>query len=356
MNHIGSYQAIFGSFLIRYPLAIDIERRTDMTATLTAWQINRYGAPDVLHPVTRPIPTPGPGQVLIRIHASAVSRADGMMRAGTPRYARLFLGLGRPRNDLIGTCFSGEVIAVGPDVQRFAVGDDVFGEAGLAFGANASHICLDEAGVLMKKPEGVSHEDAAVLCDGPLTSLHFLENVASLKPGERVLILGGSGSLGSAAVQIATAIGAHVTATCSTRNMDLVQSLGADRVIDYTAENALSGRQTYDVIYDTLGIASYRKAARALAPEGRYVCPVLSLPLFGAILRTALVGRRKAKFSAAGLQKPEALRPLLERLLGMIENGSLAPVLDRTYPLADLIEAHRHMETGHKRGNVVAVA
>lgn len=326
-----------------------------MTATLTAWSIDRYGAPDVLRPVRRPIPTPGPTEVLVRIRASAVSRADGMMRAGTPRYARLFLGLGRPRNPLIGTCFSGEVIAVGTEARRFAVGDAVFGEAGLAFGANASHICLDESGVLMKTPEGLSHEDAAVLCDGPLTSLHFLENVADLKPRERVLILGGSGSLGSAAVQIATAMGAHVTATCSTRNLDLVRSLGAERVIDYTAQNALSGQTQYDVIYDTLGIASFHKAARALGPEGRYVCPVLSLPLFGAMLRTALVGRRKAKFSAAGLQKPEALRPLLARLLGLIEGGALAPVLDRTYPLADLIEAHRHMETGHKRGNVVAV-
>ena len=326
-----------------------------MTGTLTAWRIARYGAPEVLHQVTRPVPTPGLTEVLIRIRASAVSRADGMMRAGTPRYSRLFLGLARPRNDLIGTCLSGEVVAVGTRVSQFAVGDAVFGEAGMAFGANASHICLDEFGVLLQKPESLSHEDAAVMCDGPLTSLHFLETVAGLKPGERVLILGGSGSLGSAAVQIAKTMGAHVTATCSTRNVDLLLSLGADRVIDYTAEDALSGNSKHDVIYDTLGLASFRKAARALVPEGRYVCPVLSLALLGAMLRTGLVGRRKAKFSAAGLQKPAVLRPLLTRLLGLIENRSLVPLLDRTYPLADLIEAHRYMETGHKRGNVVAV-
>lgn len=327
-----------------------------MTSTLTAWRIDRYGAPEVLHQVRRPVPTPGPTDVLIRIRASAVSRADGMMRAGTPRYTRLFLGLARPRHDLIGTCLSGEVVAVGTRVRRFTVGDAVFGEAGLAFGANASHICLDESGVLLKKPESLSHEDAAVMCDGPLTSLHFLETVAGLKPGERLLILGGSGSLGSAAVQIAKAMGAHVTATCSTRNVDLLLSLGADQVIDYTAEDPLSGSDKHDVIYDTLGIASFRKAATALGLEGRYVCPVLSLTLLGAMLRTGLVGRRKARFSAAGLQKPAVLRPLLTRLLALIENRSLVPLLDRTYPLADLIEAHRYMETGHKRGNVVTVA
>lgn len=174
-----------------------------MTATLTAWSIERYGAPDVLNQVTRPVPTPGPTEILIRIRASAVSRADGMMRAGQPRFARLFLGLRRPRQNLIGTCLSGDVIAVGDKVTRFAVGDSVFGEAGLRFGANASHICLDESGTLMKKPATLSHEDAAVMCDGPLTSFHFLHTVARLQPGQRVLILGGSGSLGTAAVQIA---------------------------------------------------------------------------------------------------------------------------------------------------------
>lgn len=330
---------------------------TALTAThLTAWRIDHYGGADVLRPVTRPMPAPGPREVLIRIHASAVSRADGMMRAGTPRFARLFLGLKRPRNDLVGTCLSGEVIAKGAEVRRFEVGDRIFGEAGLAFGANASHICLDEDGVLMKGPATLSHEDGAVMCDGPLTSLHFLDTVAQVKPGERVLILGGSGSLGSAAVQIAHAMGARVTATCSARNARFVAELGAERVIDYGVEDALAACGSYDVIYDTLGVASFGKAAPALAPQGRYVCPVLSVPLLLAMLRTNCFGRRKARFSAAGMQKPDHLRPLLTRLLAMIDAGQLAPVMDRTYPLADLVEAHRHVETGHKRGNVVAVA
>jgi len=328
---------------------------TATTATLSAWSINRYGAPEVLSPVARPLPTPGPTEILIRIRASAVTRADGMMRAGQPRFARLFFGLRRPRQNLSGTGLSGEVIAVGDKVTRFAVGDAVFGEAGLKFGANASHICLDETGILMQKPAALPHEDAAVMCDGPLTSYHFLHEIAQLQPGQRILVLGGSGSLGSAAVQIAAAIGAHVTATCSTRNVGFVADLGADRVIDYTKEEFTDLPERYDVIFDTPGISSFGAAKKLLTDNGRYICPVLTLPLLGAMLKTRLTGGRRALFTATGLQPPVILRAHLERLLGMTDSGTLSPVLDRVYPLADLIEAHRHMETGHKRGNVVVV-
>lgn len=326
-----------------------------MTATLTAWSIERYGAPDVLNPVTCPLPTPGSSEVLIRIRASAVTRADGMMRAGRPLFARPFLGLRRPRRNLSGTGLSGEVIAVGDKVSRFAVGDSVFGEAGLKFGANASHICLDESGVLMKKPEALAYEDASVMCDGPLTSYHFLHKIAQVTPGQRILILGGSGSLGTAAVQIAAAAGAQVTATCSTRNASFVAGLGADQVIDYSREDFTALPDRYDVIFDTLGISSFGAVKARLTHTGRYICPVLTLPLLGAMLRSRLAGDRRAFFSAAGLQPPELLRAHLESLLAMVVAGRLSPVLDRIYPLADLIEAHRHMETGHKRGNIVVV-
>ncbi|MEO8243413.1 MAG: NAD(P)-dependent alcohol dehydrogenase [bacterium] len=326
-----------------------------MTATLSAWSINHYGTPEVLNRVTRPIPAPGPTEILIRIRASAVTRADGMMRAGQPRFARLFLGLRRPSQNLSGTGLSGEVIAVGDRVSRFAVGDAVFGEAGLKFGANASHICLDESGVLMEKPDALSHQDAAVMCDGPLTSLNFLLEVAELRAGQKVLILGASGSLGSAAVQIAAAMRAEVTGTCSARNADMVAGLGAGRVIDYGQEDFTTHAERYDVIYDTLGVSSFANAKGSLTPHGRYVCPVLSLGLLGSMLWTAVAGGRKAHFSATGMLKPEVLRPMLGTLIEMAEDGTLAPVIDLVYPLADLIEAHRHMETGHKRGNVVVV-
>ena len=326
-----------------------------MTATLTAWSIDRYGAPEVLRSVTRPMPTPGPGDILIRIRASAVTRADGMMRAGQPLFARPFLGLRRSRRNLSGTGLSGEVIAVGDKVTRFVVGDAVFGEAGLHFGANASHICLNEAGVLMKKPDGLSHEDAAVMCDGPLTSYHFLHVLGQIRPGQRILILGGAGSLGTAAVQIASAAGAHVTATCSARNAAVVTGLGAERVIDYGQEDVMVLPDRYDLIFDTLGVSSFAKARGRLTKAGRYICPVLTLPLLGAMLRSRLTGGRRALFAAVGLQPPAVLRAHLAGLLAMIDAGALSPVLDRVYPLADLVEAHRHMETGHKRGNVVVV-
>ncbi len=333
----------------------DAQGGVPQAQSLSAWRIPRYGAPGILVPVTRPMPEPGPGEVLIKIEASGVTRADGMMRAGTPKFARLFLGLRRPRQDLIGTCLSGRIIAVGSNVTRFSVGDEVFGEAGLTFGANASHICLKQDGVLMHKPASLTHEQAAGLCDGALTSYNFLHNVAKLKAGERLLILGGSGSLGSAAVQIAKAMGAEVTATCSARNVDLVASLGADHVIDYNRHNALDKGAGYDVIYDTLGVASFAAAKRALQANGRYVCPVLSLALLGAMMRTRKYGARKARFSATGLLAPEVLRSMLSAVIDLCEAGKFSPLMDRSYPLEQLIEAQRYMETGHKRGNVVVV-
>lgn len=326
-----------------------------MTATRSAWHIPRYGRPDVLTSVTLPPAEPGPSEVLIRIEASAVTRADGMMRKGEPLFARPFLGLRRPRNGLSGTGLSGKVIAVGDRVSRFAPGDMVFGEAGMRFGANASHICLSEDGVLMPKPEPLSHADAAVLCDGVLTSWHYLCNLGQVRRGDRVLILGGAGSLGSAAVQIAADMGAEVTATSSARNADLVACLGATCVIDYTTEEALQHGAGYDVIFDTVGVTSFSAAKHALAEAGRYLCPVLTLRRLPAILWSSLVGRKRAMFAAVGLEKPHRLRAMLAEIMTLIGQDRLAPVMDRIYPLADLIEAHAYVETGHKRGNVVVV-
>ena len=326
-----------------------------MNATRTAWHIPRYGRPEILIPVTLPMPQPGPRDVLIRIHASAVTRADGMMRKGKPLFARPFLGLRRPRNGLSGTGLSGKVIAVGDKVSRFAPGDTVFGEAGMRFGANASHICLEEEGVLMPKPEALSHEDAAVLCDGVLTSWHFLRNLGQFQSGDRVLIMGGAGSLGSAAVQIAADMGAEVTATCSARNASLIASLGATRVIDYATEDALRPGAAYDVIFDTLGVASFSAAKPALAEAGRYLCPVLTLGCLPTILLSGLVDRKRALFAAVGLEKPQHLRTMLSEILTKIDQHRLVPVMDRLYPLADLVEAHAYVEAGHKRGNVVVV-
>lgn len=326
-----------------------------METTFNAWDVTRYGGPDVLKPVTRPMPTPTANQVLIRIRASAVSRADGLMRAGQPKFARLFLGLKRPRVGLSGTCFSGDVVAIGDDVTQFTVGDAVFGEAGLQFGANASHICLDQMGSLLKKPDGVSYEEAATLFDGAMTSWHFLTHIADVQPGDDVLILGGSGSLGTAAIQFAKAIGATVTATASARNAELLRSLGADHVVNYKLEDPLKHSNVYDVVFDTLGISSFGASKSALKKDGQFICPVLGQRLLRDVIFTRLFGSKKAKFAAAGMSKPAVHRKELAQVLALMGKNQFAPVMDRTYPLADLVEAHAYVETGRKRGNVVVV-
>lgn len=326
-----------------------------MTKIFNAWAIPRYGSPEVLEAVAKDLSPPKGQQLQIQIKASAVTRADCMMRAGQPRFARAFLGLSRPRNNLVGTGLSGVVTATGPGVKDFAVGDSVFGESGLQFGANASHICLNEGALLLKKPESLSHAEASTLCDGPMTSPHFLTQVAHLRPGDRLLVLGGSGSLGSAAIQIARHLGAEVTATCSARNAERVNALGAQHVIDYSRIDIADTGKTFDVIYDTLGISSYRRLKHNLVADGRYLCPVLGGRLLCAMLGTALWGGRRAQFSAAGLQPVSHLRDLLSQLLVLIRSGALTPLMDRDYPLADLIAAHRYVETGRKIGNVVVM-
>jgi NADPH:quinone reductase-like Zn-dependent oxidoreductase len=324
-----------------------------LPSTRTGWSVSRYGGPEVLVPVTRPLPPLGPKDVLIEIHASAVSKADTMMRSGTPKFARPFLGWRKPRADLSGTGLAGLVVATGAEVTRFRTGDAVFGEAGMSFGANASHITLPEDGVLMTKPDTLPFAEAAVLADGPLTSLHFLRDLAGLQPGEHVLILAGSGSLGSAAIQIAKALGATVSASASARNANLLADLGADHVIDYTTTDPMPRGAGYDVIFDTIGTASFAKAKPALAPKGRYLSPVLSLKLARDMLVTKLIGGKRALFTAAGLQDPATLRTQLQDVLGLIDTGRLSPLMDRSYPLSDLPEAHHYVATGRKRGNVV---
>lgn len=326
-----------------------------MENTIKAWSVSRYGGPDVLEPVSKPLPAPSADQVLICIRASAVSRADALMRAGKPWFARLFLGLKRPGTGLSGTCFSGEVVAVGNAVTRFAVGDAVFGEAGLQFGANATHICVEEGASLLTKPDSVPYEEAATLFDGAMTSWHFLTRVADVRPGQQVLILGGSGSLGTAAVQFAKALDAKITATASPQNAELLFSLGADQVVDYRTEDPLKPGAHYDFVFDTLGVSSLGAVKPALRKGGLYMCPVLGLALLRDMFLSELFGSRKAKFAAAGMSKAEVHREELSEILALMESNKFAPVMDRTYPLSDLIEAHRYVEAGRKRGNVVVV-
>ena len=217
----------------------------------------RYGGPEILQLQQVDKPIPKGNEVLVKIKSSSITTAETMMRTGYPIIGRLFIGLLKPKNPISGTGFSGIIKKVGSKVNRFKVGDKVFGESLNTFGTYAEYICIEENGIIEKLPENISYEEAAVIGDGPITSLNFLRNLGEIKEHHNILIIGASGSLGTAAVQIAKNAGAKVTGVCSTKNIQLVESLGADKVIDYNNEDFSSIGKTYDIIYDTIGVSSF---------------------------------------------------------------------------------------------------
>ncbi len=313
----------------------------------------KYGSPDVLELKEVEKPTPKDNEVLIRVYAASVTAADGMMREGTPFYGRLFLGLMKPSNPITGTGFAGVIEAIGSDVKLFKEGDSVFGETGVGFSTNAEYVCVPQDGVLATLPNNMTYEEAAPVCDGALTSWSFLKDIGKIQSGQKVLINGASGSLGSAAVQIAKYFGAEVTGVCSTTNLEMVKSLGAEKVIDYTKEDFTKNGQTYDIIFDTVGKSSFSRCQGSLKENGAYLSPVLELPLLFQMIWTSKIGSKKAKFSATGLRPVSELRVLLNELKESIEAGKIKSVMDRSYPLEQTAEAHRYVDKGHKRGNVV---
>jgi len=313
----------------------------------------KYGSPDVLQLEEIEKPVPGDNEILIKVVAASVTAADSMIRRGTPFYGRLFIGLTKPKHPVPGTGFAGEVEATGEKVSRFKKGDAVFGETGLIFGANAEHVCLPEEALIMTLPGNMRYQEAAPVCDGILTSWAFLKDIGKVRPGQRVLINGASGSLGSAAVQISRYLGAHVTGVCSTANLDMVASLGADEVIDYSQQDFANNGMDYDIIYDTVGKSSFSRCKRALKKDAVYLSPVLSVSLLWQMLRTSITGTKKAKFSATGIRPVAELRILLAEVKALIETGEIKVFIDRRYPLEQAAEAHRYVDSGHKKGNAI---
>lgn len=315
--------------------------------------VTRYGGPEVLeiHDVAKPMPKDN--EVLIKIRAACLSTASAMMRSGTPKYARLFLGLKRPKHPIPGSGFAGVVTAVGSNVTGFEPGDAVLGETTVSFGTNAEYVCVPADGVILPMPEYLSFEEAAVLCDGPLTSMNFLKNLANVQPGQKVLINGASGSLGVAAVQIAKRMGAEVTGVCSTANVALVRSLGADHVIDYCKEDFTRRTGRYDVIYDTVGKSCFKKATNVMTDKGIFMSPVLSKKVLLPMMTNFMHGGKKAKFDATGMKSAKELKELLKEVLQVISKGGYNMVVERRYSLEQISEAHRYLDTGHKRGNIV---
>ncbi|MCB9244788.1 MAG: NAD(P)-dependent alcohol dehydrogenase [Flavobacteriales bacterium] len=312
-----------------------------------------YGSPEIFKLDNIAKPEPKANEILIRIHASSVTKADTMMRTGKPYIGRLMIGLTKPKNPIWGTGFAGVVEAVGSEVTRFKTGDKVFGENLANMGTYAEYVNVPQDGIVAHLPAHLSFEEAAGLCDGGVTSLNFLSNLGMVKKGQKVLINGASGSLGTAAVQIAKYFGAEVTGVCSSRNVEMVLELGADQVIDYTEHDFTQNTHSYDLIYDTVGMRSFAECREALTENGIYASPVLGMPLLYDMMKTSVFGKKKAKFSATGALPKKEIKRLLHILIQIIEAGKLKGIIDRTYALEEVAVAHEYIETGHKKGNVV---
>ena len=308
---------------------------------------DRYGPPEVqrIGEVDRPVPADD--ELLVRVHATSVTRTDAGLRSAEIVISRFFTGVVRPKDPVLGMEFSGTVEEIGAAVSTFAPGDEVFGIVGS--GAHAEFLTVRESGAVALKPPNLSWVEAAGVCDGVSLAMPCLE-AADVRAGQEILIYGASGSVGTAGVQLAREMGATVTAVCSTRNVELVGSLGPDEVIDYTQVDFTTRRARYDVVFDAVGQHSFRRSRPALKANGTYVDTDLGylfhLPLL--VLATRLAGGQRARIGLARFRKDDVLY-----LNGLLEAGRYRPVIDRTYPLDDVVEATRYVESGRKVGNVV---
>jgi NADPH:quinone reductase-like Zn-dependent oxidoreductase len=313
----------------------------------------KYGQPEVLQLEETDKPTPADNEVLIRIYATTVTATEATFRKGEPYFSRLFTGLTKPKITTLGEELAGEVEAAGKDVKLFKKGDHVFGTAGPRFGANAEYLCVPEDGVLAIKPDNSTNEEAASSVDGFLTALPFLRDTGNIQAGQRVLINGASGSVGAAAVQVAKYFGAEVTGVCSTSNLALVKSLGAERVIDYTKEDFTKNGETYDLIFDAVGKVSFSACKRSLKAKGVFLEAGIGMGIFPHVIWTSMFGSKKARIAATGLRSPQKRTKDLVFLKELMEAGKIKPVIDRQYPLEQIAEAHSYVDKGHKKGNVV---
>jgi NADPH:quinone reductase-like Zn-dependent oxidoreductase len=304
---------------------------------------DRYGPPEVLRldDVERPVPKDD--EILVKVHATTVTRTDLHMRAARPFLWRFMLGLVRPKRKILGLEFAGVVEEVGAAVTEFEIGNRVFG---LRNGSHAEYVCVREAGLLAHMPDALTFEEAAGVCDGMNQGMAALR-IGHVGPDTRLLVYGASGSCGTAAVQLASYLGAHVTAVCTAKNVDLVRSLGAHEVIDYEQEDFTKNGQTYDVVLDAVGKHSFLRSRRSLVPGGVYVATdrLYNFPLS---FLTKWIGSRKVVFDASGYQRDNVV--LLKEL---IETGKYRAVIDRSYPLEEVLDATRYVETFQKTGNVV---
>jgi NADPH:quinone reductase-like Zn-dependent oxidoreductase len=307
----------------------------------------QYGEPGVVRVKEVDKPVPKNNEVLIKIKATAVNSGDVRLRKADPFSVRFIFGLLKPKKNILGTVFSGEVESVGRDVTKFKVGDAVFGHTDMRLGAHAEYKSVPENGSLALKLANISHAEAAAIPFGGVTALHFIKK-ANIQPGQKVLIVGASGAVGSAAVQLAKSFGADVTGVCSTANMALVKSLGADQVIDYTKEDFTQNGEIYDVIFDTVKAISVSRSLQSLSKNG---IMILSAAGMSEMLQGLWISKTSNRKVLTGVISHTASDIIF--LKGLIETGKLKPVIDKAYPFEQIAEAHAYVEKGHKKGNVI---
>ncbi len=319
-----------------------------MQSQMKAAVFTEYGLPEDVLQLKRVVkPTPNDNEILVRIHSTTVSAVDAIVRSGSNFSARLFFGLRRPRQHILGGGFAGTVAAVGKDVTLYKKGDHVFGNTS-SLGTHAEYLCTAEEGIIIQIPDGMTFKEA-VSIPGALTPLYFLKELAQAQPGQKILINGASGGIGTFAVQLAKYYGTHVTGVCSTKNIELVKSLGADEVIDYTKADFTHNHNTYDVIFDTVGKSSFPKSQGALKRNGRYLTIEMTLGIMPHLLLSKF-RRKKAIVGFAGLNQTREDFIFLKELA---EKGIIKPVIDRMYPFDRIADAHSYVDTGRKRGDVV---
>lgn len=313
--------------------------------------LTNYGPPEVLKIDNLDKPVPRENEVLIKVFASSVTSGDSKLRRADPFIIRLLFGLFKPRKNMVlGNEFAGEIEETGNNVTCFKKGDRVYGQTGMKLGANAEYKCIPDDGPLELIPAGLSYREAAALPFGGGSSLHFLE-AGKIQSGQKVLIYGASGSLGTAAVQLARYFGAHVTGVCSTSNIELVKSLGADQVLDYTAEGFTIQGEKYDVIFDTVGKVSFEDCVKSLTNKGKLLrAATIDMP---SLIKGFWVSATTGKKVIGGVANEK--REHLAFIKKLIEEGSYKPVIDKTHPLDQIAEAHRYVDKGHKKGSVILI-
>ena len=313
----------------------------------------KYGPPEVLQLKDVETPVPKDDEILIKVFTTTVTATDCIFRNGGIKFSRLFTGISKPKNQILGSEFAGQIESVGKNVTAFKVGDNVFGTTP-GNGSYQEYICLAEGkSTIAKMPENKTHTEAIACCDGFLTALPFLRDKGKIKPGYNVLVNGASGSVGSAAAQLAKYFGANVTGVCSTSSAELVKSIGADKVIDYTKEDFTKSEATYDIVFDTVGKLKFSNCKNSLKQNGVFLEAGITLSVFPSVLKTAIFGSKKARIMATGLRPPAERSKDLNFIKGLIEKNKIVPVVDKVFPFEKMSEAHAYVDKGHKKGNVV---